>query len=311
MSKSKQPENAFMTGLALAAGAAAGYFAWQRLTAPSGPQYRLKSRRPETALITGASSGIGAVYARRLAQLGYNVVLVARREDRLKALAAELGDGYGIHAESIVADLSNERDLARIEDRLASSDSMTVLVNNAGFGFGREFVDLTPEAIDRMLDVHLSASVRLTRAVVPGLMQRGRGAIVNVSSVAGFMALAGSEIYCASKSFLTVFSRSLARQLQGTGVVVQALCPGLTRTEFHQSAGYPADTGDKWLWAWMSAREVVEASLLGLEQGQAVVIPGTVNQLFTAIMSSPLEPVLRNLIARPRKGGQSPEPVLR
>lgn len=311
MSKNKSSESGLMTGLALAAGAAAGYWAFQKLASAGLSAFRLKSRRPETALITGASSGIGAVFARRLAQLGYNVVLVARREDRLKQLAAELGDNYGIYAEALVADLANPRDVQKVEDRLASSDSLTVLINNAGFGFGREFHELRREELDRMLDVHLKASIRLCHAAVPGLVQRGRGAVVNVSSIMGFMAIPGSETYCATKSFLTVFSKALARTTSGTGVTVQALCPGLTRTEFHEAASYKASAGDGKPWAWMSAREVVEASLAGLEQGKEVVVPGTLNQLITAVMSSPLEPMIRPLIARPKRGGQNAEPVLR
>lgn len=311
MSTSKQSDNGWMTGLALAAGVAAGFYAWQRLTATSANHFRTRSKRPETALITGASSGIGAVYARQLAQLGYNVVLVARREERLRNLAAELSEAYGIHAEVLLADLAREADLRQVEDRLVDSDSMTVLVNNAGFGFGQDFLELTPDDLDRMLDVHLRATVRLCRAVMPGLLQRRRGAVVNVSSLAGFMALGDSPMYCSTKGFLTTFSRALSRRTTGTGVVVQALCPGLTHTEFHQAAGYPSDIQDRWTFAWMSAREVVEASLGGLEQGQSVVIPGAVNQLITAVVSSPFEPMLRTLLGRRKQPGQAPEPVLR
>ncbi len=311
MSNEKKTESGWMTGLALAAGAAAGYFAFQRLMASGGPQFRLKSRRPETAVITGASSGIGAVFARKLAQLGYNVVLVARREDRLKALAQELGDNYGIHAETLVADLAQERDVRRVEDRLSGSDSLTVLINNAGFGFGKEFLEIEPAELDRMLDVHLKASIRLCHAALPGLQQRGRGAIVNVSSIMGFMAIPGSETYCATKSFLTVFSRALARTAASSGICVQALCPGLTRTEFHEAAHYKTSAGDGKPWAWMSAREVVEASLAGLEQGRDVVVPGALNQVITAVMTSPFEPMLRGLIQRPRRGSQQREAVLR
>ncbi len=310
MSKKDSHDPAWLTTLGLLAGAAAGYLAWQKLNQPAGPSFRLRSRRPETAVVTGASSGIGAVYARRLASLGYDLVLVARREDRLRVLASELSESHGIHAEILVADLSLERDLQRLEDRIVHSDSMTVLVNNAGFGYARDFIELSPDEIDRMLDVHLRASVRLSRAALPGLVQRSRGAIVNVSSVAGFMALPGTELYSASKGFLTTFSRALGRQWEGSGVVVQSLCPGLTRTEFHQAADYPSGTGERWPWAWMSAREVVEASLAGLELGQSVVIPGAVNQACVAILSTPLEGLLNSLIGRRRRTGQQRQPVL-
>ncbi len=310
MSKKDSHDPAWLTTLGLLAGAAAGYLAWHKLNQTAGPSFRLRSRRPETAVVTGASSGIGAVYARKLASLGYDLVLVARREDRLRTMATELTEGHGVHTEVLAADLALERDLQRLEDRIVHSDSMTVLVNNAGFGYSRDFVELSPEEIDRLLDVHLRASVRLSRAVLPGFLQRSRGAIVNVSSLAGFMALPGAELYAASKGFLTTFSRALGRQWAGSGVVVQALCPGLTRTEFHQAAGYPSDTGARWPWAWMSAREVVEASLAGLELGRSVVIPGAVNQACVAILATPLEGVLNSLISRRRRSGLQQKPVL-
>ena len=180
-----------------------------------------------TALITGASSGIGAAFARKLAVAGYDLALVARRGDRLEALAAELETAYGIRAETLVADLTDEGDVERVAGAIAAISNLELLVNNAGMGAEGRFyqAEIGPQ-LD-MIRLHVLASVRLTRAALPGMVERGRGGIINVASVAGFMALPENVNYCATKGYLITFSKALQLELIGTGVRVQALCPGI------------------------------------------------------------------------------------
>ncbi len=191
------------------------------------------------ALVTGASAGIGKEFCEQLAARGDNVVLVARRADRLEELKAHLEKRYRVHAEVLAADLANADDLKRVAERVAqASDPIEVLVNNAGFGLKTAFLDTDVEKEIASVDVMVKAVVVLSHAAGRAMRERGRGAITNVSSVAGFMA---SGTYSAAKSYVTVFSESLAGQLAGTGVTVTALCPGFTHTDFHASADIDVD----------------------------------------------------------------------
>jgi hypothetical protein len=226
------------------------------------------------ALITGASSGIGEVFARKLAGRGCDLVLVARRQDRLQALARELEQAHGLRAEVLAADLTRDADLARVEERIRQSQDLDYLVNNAGFGTRGWFHEGDLEAQDRMHRLHVLAPTRLTHAALNAMLARGRGHVVNVASVAGFIATPGSASYCATKAWMIRFSEGLYLEMKTTRapVKVQALCPGFTYSEFHDVAGMdrkliPAG------W-WMRAEAVVEASLRGLEQGKLIVIPG-------------------------------------
>ena len=260
----------------------------QRLATPSAPA---------TAAITGASSGIGAAFARRLASLGYDLVLVARRADRLTALAAELEGAYGIRAETLVADLTDEGDVESVAEAIAAIPSLELLVNNAGMGAEGRFyqAEIGPQ-LD-MIRLHVLASVRLARAALPGMVQRSRGSIINVASVAGFMALPENVNYCATKGYLITFSKALQLELIGTGVRVQALCPGFTHTEFHDDLReFDKARTPKIL--WMPAEAVVEASLRGLARGEVVCIPGIGNRLIAAIGGSPLVPLAAPLFLR-------------
>jgi short-subunit dehydrogenase len=242
--------------------------------------------QPENmALITGASSGIGAAFARQLAARGYNLLLVARRVERLAALAGELTQAHPIKAEIQVVDLADPAAVGRLTGRVASLETLTLLVNNAGFGTTGRFakIDLTGQ-LD-MIHVHVLATVRLTRAALPGMIARDRGAIINVSSMAGFVPLPGNVTYCATKAYLTSFSQALQVELAGTGVQVQALCPGFTHTEFHgaMTAGH-YDHARIPGWMWLPADEVVATSLRALERGRVVVIPGLRYRLLAALI---------------------------
>ncbi|MBK8933238.1 MAG: SDR family oxidoreductase [Chloroflexi bacterium] len=264
----------------------------------------MKDRRGY-ALITGASSGIGAAYARRLAQEGYSLVLVARREDRLAALAAELMRDYTITAEALPADLSQAADIARVEQRIAKLD-LSILVNNAGFGTNKGSLlasDLN-EQLD-MLNLHVMATMRLCRAALPGMIARERGAMINVSSISAFFPSPGDINYPASKAYMNTFSQALQAEVARHGIRVQALCPGFTHTEFH---GTPAMTGFQKgripSVMWMTAEQVVDESLRSLERNRVICVPGRRNQLLVLGAQNGLAALVLRVARRFRHRGE-------
>ncbi len=221
------------------------------------------------ALVTGASSGIGEVFARKLASRGYALLLVARRKERLEKLASELG-----HSETIAADLTSEHDLRSLEARLAAADRLEFLVNNAGFGTLGLFHEAPVEQQDRMHRLHVLATLRLMHAALPGMVQRRRGNVINVSSVAAFFHNPASVSYGATKAWMNSLTEGVHVELRSIGspVRVQALCPGFTLTEFHDVVGIDRSLiPDSF---WLSAEEVVTASLQALEHNRLIVIPG-------------------------------------
>jgi hypothetical protein len=222
------------------------------------------------ALITGASSGIGEVFARKLAARGYDLILVARREERLRALAASLESA----CEILPADLSTEPGIAGVESTIRNRPALDLLVNNAGFGTKGRFWETDPAGQIRMHEVHVMATMRLTRAALEMMVPRGSGGVIGVSSVAAFGQNPGSVSYCATKAWINSFTKGLDMELHAMAspVRVQALCPGFTVTEFQQTAGVDATLIPRSL--WMNADDVVEASLQGLARGQLIVVPG-------------------------------------
>lgn len=240
------------------------------------------STRP-LALVTGASAGIGKVFCDRLAARGYDLIVVARDGNRLEALRVELEERHGIAVEVFPADLTIDDDVSRLGGLLAGSERLALLVNNAGFGTRGALADASPAQQEAMLRLHVLAPMRLAQAALPVLLKNGRGAIVNVSSVASFLYSAGNVNYCATKAYLTSFSEGLAAELAGTGVRVQALCPGFTHTEFHQRM--EVDVAHVPRWMWLPATRVVEVSLRNLERGGAVIcIPGLRYKLIVLLL---------------------------
>lgn len=244
---------------------------------------------PRTALITGASSGLGASFARQLAARGYQLILVARRQERLERLAAELGARHALRVEVLPADLSQTAGIERVVERIVGQPTLDLLVNNAGFGTTGPFTASDPARQLAMIQVHVVASVRLCQAALPGMIRRGRGSIINVSSVVALLPpLPGNVTYTATKSYLARFSEALQLELSGSGVRVQALCPGLTRTEFHSSPEFkdfgPARTPAL---LWMTADQVVSRSLRALENGRGVIyVPGWQNKLIVLLFGN-------------------------
>jgi short-subunit dehydrogenase len=235
----------------------------------------LPDRLPwDSALVTGASSGIGEATARMLAAHGVgHLVLVARRADRLGRLAADLARAHGTEAEVLAADLADPAELARVERRLADAERpVDLLVNNAGLGTSGPFATLPADGEEHEIRVNVIALVRLTRAVLPGQIERGRGAVLNVSSMASYQPSPGNATYGASKAFVTSFSEAVHEEVRWSGVTVTALCPGFTRTEFQEAAG-ATDNGVPGF-AWTSAESVADAGLAAAAAGRALVIPG-------------------------------------
>lgn len=223
-----------------------------------------------TALVTGASSGIGAVYARRLAARGHDLVLVARRADRLAALAEDLTGKHGIAVRVVAADLTAEADLAGVEN-LLRTDKIDLLINNAGNGPIASTADLSDADAATTLALNVTALMRLTRAALPGMRSRGQGAIVNVGSVMAFHAMPMTSLYSATKAFVLTYSRAIQQEVKDFGIVVQAVLPAGTITDFYDTAGVPIAAFDQS--AFMTAEQLVDAALLGLDRGEEVTLP--------------------------------------
>jgi short-subunit dehydrogenase len=279
---------------------AIGYALVRRRQAARAEQWkRLMARTTKrVALVTGASSGIGLAYARQLAAQGYGLVLVARREERLQRLASELEQQHHVQAEVLAADLATEDGIARVEQRIAQGGDIAFLVNNAGYDVFGLFAQVPIEKTLELITCHVLASVRFCRAALPGMLDRQRGAIVNVSSIGAFIPKSHDSTYVSTKAYLKIFSETLAIELDGTGIHVQALCPGFTLSEFHDDPQYAQyrikERVPRWL--WMTCEQVVEHSLRALGEGQVVCVPGWQSRLIVAVACSGLITFLRKVL---------------
>ena len=255
----------------------------------------------KVALITGASSGIGAEFARQLARAGYNLILVARRQKKMEILSREIRKTNQVKVAVLPTDLSRLEELERLETEV-NKMNVDMLINNAGFGLNDEFRNIPTKQLIEMLRVHLEATVRLTKAVLPNMLERKQGTIINVASTAAFAPGPGSAIYPASKAFLVSFSQSLAREVDESGIKVQGLCPGFTYTEFHDTKEY--ENFDRSVvpgFLWMTAEAVVKFSLKSLSGRRVIVIPGFWNRLGISLISFPLSRSLFWKIYRDRR----------
>jgi short-subunit dehydrogenase len=257
-----------------------------------------------TAVITGATSGIGAEFTRQLAARGCDLVLTGRRRGKLDSLAAELQKTHAVAAEVITGDLAQPEGVEAVEKRIAATPTLAFLINNASFGVVGKFASADLQKQLDMIQVHVTASVQLTHTALPGMLARKQGAIVNFSLLSAYLPhSAGSVTYTATKTYLNVFPETLHEELRGSGVRIQALCPGMTYTEFHDRPGFehfkrssiPA-------FAWMTAERVVTAFLRALARDQVICVPGFVNHLVATFGGSALVAwVINRVVARPSR----------
>lgn len=272
------------------------------------------------AVITGAAGGLGSSFANKLAERGYDLLLVDRRQQQLEQVSQSISARYGVRAEPCVVDLCKRAEVEELARRLEQTANLQMLVNNAGFGGMDYFSDADARFLVDMADLHVVAPVILTRAVTPGMVERKSGAVINVSSVSAWFPTAGNVQYSATKSFLIVFSLALAQELRGTGVCVQALCPGFVRTEFHNSERMKVfqlqrAPGGRF---WKSADEVVNCSLHSLSARQVIVIPGLGYRILGRLAQMPLlQPLMQWATRGPRQApvatktiDPSPAPLL-
>jgi len=258
----------------------------------------LNWEHPGKALITGASAGIGASFAKAFARKGFDLILLARRKDRLRKLADELESEYAIHCDIISADLSDSSDVEKVVNDIQKTENLDVLINNAGFATIGYFADIPIEKSMRMFHTHMAASVQLTHAALQGMLSRGRGAIINVSSVGAFLLTPGNVMYDATKSFLATFSENLSLEVNDRSIRIQALCPGFTRTEFHDVGDFKNfDKSEIPESMWMMPDDVVSLSLQALEKNKKVVfIAGKKYRVYTWLMLH--VPLLHKMVQR-------------
>ncbi|MET7997089.1 SDR family oxidoreductase [Amycolatopsis sp. NPDC005232] len=242
------------------------------------------------ALVTGATAGIGAAFARRLASDGFGVVLVARDAARLEQFARSLRADHGVPVEVLVADLATDAGITRVEQRVATVD---LVVNNAGFGQQAEFLETEVAAELDMLRVHCEAVLRITKAALPGMLARRRGGVINVASVAAFFS---RGTYSASKAWVVVFSDSVREQVRGSGVHVMALCPGWVRTEFHERSGM--DTSGIPDSLWLDGETLVAAAIRDFRRGTAVSVPDVRYKAAAALGKLLPRPLMTRIAAR-------------
>jgi uncharacterized protein len=247
-----------------------------------------KSYDRPCALVTGAPSGIGAAFASRLAQKGFDLILHGRRQKELMDRAKNLERIYSTSVEIIIAELSRPDEIRKVEERINSLDRLDMLVNNAGYWEPGVFWEHSPDSLEAMIMVHNVAPVRFIRAALPRMLERDKGDIINVSSLGAYLNMVTLENYGATKAYLISFTESLHVALMGTGIRVQALTPGFTVTEFHSRLGADFTKEQR---RWMKPEEVVDNSLRAMEKAQVVCIPGFRRRLIVKLASALPRPI--------------------
>jgi uncharacterized protein len=243
----------------------------------------------KTAIITGATSGIGAAYTRRLAKDGYDLVITGRKKEIIQKLAADLSKQYGRKVEVVIAELSDDNDFQKLADVLKTKPDIEILINNAGYsGYDKHFAESDVAEHEKMIKVHQVVPMRLISLVLPGMLKRHSGSIINVSSIAAFLPCPSISVYCASKAFLKIYSESLYLELKDKGVKVQVLCPGMTETNFGKEYYSERLYGNmiKRKSMLMNPDKVVDYSLSCLQKNKLVCIPGMTNKMMTGLFPS-------------------------
>ncbi len=264
----------------------------------------MNQNTPGTALITGASSGIGKAFAQKLAAQGYDLIIVARRRKHLEDLAGDLRSRYPVTVKVVIADLSKEQDIMRVEHHICETDKLEMLINNAGFGTPGFFPEIEIEKTRNMIHVHVMASTRFAWAALQGMITRKRGTIINVSSLAAFLPFPRAVSYCSTKVYLNMFSESLQNQLIETNISIQALCPGFTYSGFHDTEEYKNSFNRSSIpkWLWMTSEEVVEQSLKALSKKKVIVIPGVKNRILVWFMMNIFtSSIFRKIMAKKKR----------
>ncbi len=254
----------------------------------------------KTALITGASSGIGAAFARQLAADGYNLVLVARRRERLESLATELMQRHNISAEVLVADLAKDEDIEQVAQRIEDTNTLDMLINNAGFSTMGPFAENERSSQLDIVQVHVTACTALCHAALQGMLERRCGTIINVASIAAFLPGPGGVTYSATKNYMVTFSKALQTEVQDVGIKVQVLCPGFTYSEFHDTTHFEQfDRASVPKGLWMTSEDVAIDSLRALNNRQVVHISGLKNRFLVLLSSIMMHVVYTNPLLRP------------
>jgi len=259
----------------------------------------MNSRERKTACITGATSGIGAAFAKKFASQGYDLIITGRRKEKIESVSKSLLGQYEINVEVIIAELPDDKELDWLADRIKGIENLEILVNNAGFAKQNLFHEEDFSIYPRMIKVHNLALIKLCHAVLPNMVSKGKGIIINVSSLGALTPFPTNAVYSASKSFVKLFTESISLELQGTGVRVQALCPGMTRTDFHERMGFDKNTfyKDKGLMKAMTPEKVVDIFLQYLEKDQVLCVPGRNNQLSSFLLKVLPQAVIYKFVA--------------
>lgn len=241
----------------------------------------MKSDQKKTAVVTGATSGIGEAFARAFAARDYDLVITGRRREKIESVADSIRQNHDVAVEVVVAELADRDTLTNLAERVRNIDNPAILINNAGFAENGIFHEQEIERQRNMIRVHIDATMELTHAILPGMVERGSGVVINVSSLGGLMPFPNNAVYSGSKAFVLYFTESIGLELRGTGVKVQALCPGMTVTDFHEKMGFEPDDiyTSKGMRRAMSPDEVVEISLACLEKDRSICIPGRNNRI--------------------------------